>query len=77
MKQLRHGPFPNLKAEVARRGLTYAQVANLAGLTSAAYIYNMLSGHAPVSPRFMKVMSEKWDLDPAYLFSTEPSQGGS
>lgn len=65
------GEFHNVRAEMARRGLTYQKLADLCGYTSRAYTYQMVSGRVPASERFIQRLCEEWGLERDYLFATK------
>lgn len=65
--------FPNLKAEMARYGLSYAQVAAAVG-RNPAWLDAKLRGKGNISIQEALIIHDKFfpDMDYGYLFASEP-----
>lgn len=65
--------FPNLKAEMARYGLSYAQVAAAVG-RNPAWLDAKLRGKGNISIQEALIIHDKFfpDMDYGYLFAGEP-----
>lgn len=65
--------FPNLKAEMARYGLTYAKVAEAIGRTPN-WVDSRLRGKASINIEEARLIRNTFfpDIDYDYLFSNEP-----
>ena len=65
--------FPNLKAEMARYGLSYAQVVAAVG-RKPAWLDAKLRGKGNISIQEALIIHDKFfpDMDYGYLFTGEP-----
>jgi len=65
--------FPNLKAEMARYGLSYAQVAAAVG-RNPAWLDAKLRGKGNISIQEALIIHDKFfpDMTYGYLFASEP-----
>lgn len=70
--------FPNLRAEMARKGLTTKQIADCAGITRRT-LNNKMAGRFPFKHREMRSIRAAFfsDLTLDYLFAVEniPAKG--